>query len=389
MKSLLSKQQRSKMFEAVKFGGATSRNRLVMAPMVTNFAGPDNAITDRQVDYYAERARGGVGTIIVEASVIQKTVRAFERQVGVYDDRFIPGLSQLARAIQAEGAAAVIQLHHAGPKINSKIGLQPVSVSPVAIRDGKVPRQLSFAELRQVPRDFAAAALRAGKAGFDGVELHAAHMYLLSASMSPYTNKRTDAYGGDIHGRTRLTREVIEEIKSALGPEYPVWVRMHGCEALKPGLDLEACQQAATIYAEAGADVIHVSAYTLSTKKIAIAGLVTAVGGGPTKETPPGPFLDYAGAIKEAVDIPVVAVGKLDDPSLAGSAISEGKCDMVALGRQLLCDPYWPVKTQEGREEEIVHCKYCETCHKALYDSTDIFCSQNLNLYGKPRYKTA
>ena len=389
MKADLSKPQKHRMFEPVKFGSVTSKNRIVMAPMVTNFASPKNEVTDRQITYYAERARGGVGTIVVEASVINRAVLAFERQVGVYDDRLLPGLSRLASAIQAEEAVALLQLHHAGPKIKSEIGLQPVSVSTVQIREGSLPRQLSSEELRQVRNDFVTAAHRAYRAGFDGIELHAAHLYMLSASISPYTNKRSDAYGGDVHNRARLTREIISDIKAKLGANYPIWVRINGYETLDPGLSVEESQQVAAIFAEAGADVIHVSAYTLpiEKKKKTKSSLPARVG--LSKDVPPGAYLDYAKAVKEVVDIPVVAVGKLDDPKLAANALSNGKCDLVALARQFLCDPYWVLKVQEDREEEIVHCKYCETCHRALHKGVDIHCAQNLNLYGKPSYKPA
>lgn len=387
MKSGLSEAQKHRMFAPIAFGAVTSRNRIVMAPMVTNFATPDNEVTDHQVTYYAERALGGVGTIVVEASVIHQGVRAFERQVGVYDDRLLPGLSRLADAIHANGAVALMQLHHAGPKINPAIGLECVSVSPVMIREGSVPRQLSSDELRQVRRDFVAAARRARQAGFDGVELHAAHFYMLSASISPYTNRRNDEYGGSIPNRAKLTRETIENIKAELGADFALWVRINGFEAIDPGLTVAESRQVAAIFADAGADVIHVSASVLPTDRTVKPGSGLPAGGGLTKDVPPGPFLDYAGAIKEVVDIPVVAVGKLDDPSLAARALSDGTCDMVALGRQFLCDPHWVRKVQQGREEEIVHCKYCQTCHRALHNNEEIYCAQNLNLYGKPSYK--
>jgi len=387
MKSGLSKEQRHRMFAPIAFGAVTSKNRMVMAPMVTNFATPDNEITDHQVTYYAERALGGVGTIVVEASVIHQGVRAFERQVGVYDDRLLPGLSRLADAIHANGAVALMQIHHAGPKNNPAIGLEPVSVSPVMIREGSMPRQLSSDELRQVRRDFVAAARRARQAGFDGVELHAAHFYLLSASISPYTNRRNDEYGGNVPNRARLTRETIENIKAELGADFPIWVRINGFEALDPGLTVAESRQVATIFADAGADVIHVSAYALPTGRNVSPGMRLPPGGGLSKDVPPGPFLDYAGAIKEAVDIPVVAVGKLDDPSLAARALSDGTCNMIALGRQFLCDPHWVRKVQQGRDKEIVHCIYCQTCHRALHNNEEIYCAQNLNLYGEPSYK--
>ncbi|MBW1962064.1 MAG: NADH:flavin oxidoreductase [Deltaproteobacteria bacterium] len=380
-------QSRLSLFEELRSSNVTFRNRVVMAPMVTNFATADNEITDRQVSYYAERARGGVGTVIVEAAVIHPSVRAFERQVGVYDKRLIPGLSRLASAIRQEGAVALIQLHHAGPKIKTELGLQPVSASSVQIRQGDMPRQLSIMELDQIRKDFTAAARLVFQAGFNGVELHAAHLYLLSAFISPYTNRRDDAYGGDITSRTRLVREIIEDIKESVGSDFLLWVRINGCEALNPGLSVEESAQAAAMLSEAGADAIHVSAYTIAIDSKVKTGLTIPVGSGPCRDTPSGPFLDYAKAIKQAVGIPVVAVGKLDAPAVASEAMTEGKCDMIALGRQLLCDPYWAEKVKDAREGQIVHCNYCNTCHKALHEGKEILCAQNLNLYGKPKYK--
>ena len=375
------------LFQPVIFASITSKNRVVMAPMVTNLANPDDEVTDRQIRYYAERARGGTGTIIVEASSIRHDVKISSRQIGSYDDRFIPGLARLASAIKSEGATAMLQLNHGGPKALPGPGGKIESASPVAILAGNVPRQLTLGELRQIRRDIVVAASRAKKAGFDGVELHAAHLYLFSAFLSPFTNKRADEYGGSVAHRTRLIQETIEEIKTELGGEWPVWVRMHACEALEPGLTLEEGRETAKILSQAGADAIHVSAYTLPINK-KITGLVSIrVGAIPVKDTPPGPFLAYAAAIKRAVNVPVIGVGKLDDPCIAASAVIGGQCDMVALGRQLICDPYWPSKLEKGQEKGIVHCNYCNTCHTAQQRGEEIICSQNLNLVGEPVYK--
>ena len=371
----------------MKFGSVTARNRVVMAPMVTNFASPDDEVTDRQVAFYAERARGGSGTIVVESSPVRRDVRISARQIGSYDDGFISGLARLAHAIQSEGAVALLQLVHGGPKILSSAGLRTESVSAVGIRKGDVPHMLTVTELRHVRREFVSAARRVRLAGFDGLELHAAHFYLLSASLSPFTNKRSDEYGGSIVNRARLTREIVEEIKAELGADYPIWVRINACEAVQPGLDLEEGQQIATILTEAGADAIHVSAYTLPINRKIAAMLKIRVGAIPLKDTPPGPFVDYASAIKRVVNVPVIAVGKLDDPKLAVKALVGGKCDMIALARQLLCDPYWAHKVEDGRAEEIVHCKYCMTCHTAQQRGEDLRCSQNLNLFAEPIYK--
>ncbi len=375
------------LFTPISFASVAARNRIVMAPMVTNFAGPKDEVTDRQVAYYAERAKGGAGTIMIEASSIRHDAGISSRQIGAYDDRFIPGLSQLASAIKSQGALAILQLVHGGPKAWSAHGAPGESASPVSIRVGEIPRQLTAAELRQVRRDFVAAASRAKKAGFDGIELHAAHLYLLSAFLSPYANKRTDDYGGSVAHRARLTRETVEEIKTELGADWPVWVRINACEALEPGLSLEEGQEASKILCQAGADAIHASAYTLPINK-RITGMVQIrVGAIPGKTTPPGPLLPYAAAIKKEVDVPVIAVGKLDDPLLAARAVRDGMCDLVALARQLLCDPYWVSKVKDGRPEEIVHCNYCNACHTAQQRGIDLRCARNLNLFGKPVYK--
>ncbi|MGD8228354.1 MAG: NADH:flavin oxidoreductase, partial [Desulfobacteraceae bacterium] len=375
------------LFRSIDFGSVTARNRVVMAPMLTNFGGPEDGVREHQMKYYAERARGGVGTLIVEASSVRQDARISPRQLGIYHDRFIPGLARLAGAIKREGALAFLQLCHGGPKTFSSAGIKPESISRVGIGYGDEPRMLTRAELRKIRGEFVAASVRARAAGFDGVELHAAHFYLLSASISPFTNQRRDAYGGSIANRARLTREIVEDVKAELGHDYPVWVRINACETLDPGLTLEEGQQVANILAEAGADGIHVSAYTVPMNEAIRKRMKIQVGSIPLQDTPPGPFLPYAAAIRRAVHVPVIGVAKLDDPMIASEALVKGKCDLIALGRQLLCDPYWPGKVQDGRTHEIVHCKYCMTCHTALLKSKEVRCAQNLNLFGKPHYK--
>jgi 2,4-dienoyl-CoA reductase-like NADH-dependent reductase (Old Yellow Enzyme family) len=377
----------SALFKPIRFGSVTAKNRVVMAPTVTNFASPEDEVTDRHVGYYAERAKGGLGTIVVEASPVRSEVRISSRQIGCYDDRFVPGLAKVADAIKTRGALALLQLIHGGPKTLAAAGSRIESISNLAIRKGEFPYPLTAAELRRVCREFVSAASRACRAGFEGVELHAAHLYLLSASISPFTNTRIDEYGGSLANQARLTREIIESIKTELGGQWPVWVRMHAREELQPGLKLEEAQEIAKIFVQAGADAIHVSAYTLPINPKIARMVNIKVGSLPLRDTPPGPFLDYAKAIKQAVPVPVIAVGKLDDPSLAARAVVEGKCDMVALARQLICDPYWSEKVAEGRDGEIVHCNYCNTCHTAQQRGEEIRCSQNLNLCGKPIYK--
>jgi len=377
------------LLEPIRYSGRFARNRVVMAPMVTNFADKDGMVTDQLVSYYAERARGEVGTIVVEAASIGNSVCIAHRQIGAYDDRFIPGLSRLADAIRDGGAVALVQLCHGGPKILTAVGLNTVSVSAVGVRTGDIPRALSIEEFSQVRRDFVSAARRTKAAGFDGVEIHAAHFYLLSAAISPFTNHRSDQYGGSIENRTRLPREVVADIKAAMGNGFSVWVRINACEKMENGLSLEDGVQAAARLSDAGADVIHVSAYATPVAKHAESVLRIPVGGGPQKDSPPGAYLPYAGTVKKTVPVPVVAVGKLDDPEISNTAISDKTCDMIALGRQFLCDPYWVLKIKEGREGDIVHCDYCAACHQALTRGKEIICAKNSNLFGKPSYRSS
>jgi 2,4-dienoyl-CoA reductase-like NADH-dependent reductase (Old Yellow Enzyme family) len=368
------------LFEPVQFAAIEAKNRIVMAPMVTNFADSDDNVTDRQIAFYTERSRGGVGTIVVEAAMVDRGARISKRQIGIYDDRFIPGLNRLAKAIRGAGALALLQVCHGGPKTLPAAGKPATSVSPIGIRKSDVPAVLSIADLGQVRSGFVDACRRAHQAGFDGVELHAAHFYLLGASISPFTNHRTDGYGGSTANRTRLTREIIQDIKAVVSSDFPVWVRINACESIPSGLSLDEGCRVARLLTEAGADVIHVSAYTLPINKKIQAFMNIPVGAIPVHDTPPGPFLDYAATIKEAIDVPVVAVAKLDDPDLAAGAVATGKCDFVALARQMLCDPNWPQKVRQRQLEKIIHCKYCMTCHTAQQRGERIRCAQNENL---------
>jgi 2,4-dienoyl-CoA reductase-like NADH-dependent reductase (Old Yellow Enzyme family) len=375
----MSSQPLSVLFEPVQFAAIEAKNRIVMAPMVTNFASNDDTITDRHIDYYTKRARGGVGTVVVEAAMVERVARISKRQIGIYDDRFIKGFSRLTKAIRGAGALALLQVCHGGPKTLPEAGMPVASVSPIGVRKGDIPGELTIADLNKVRRRFVDACRRARRAGFDGVELHAAHFYLLGASISPFTNCRRDDYGGSIANRTRLTREIIRDIKESIGADFPVWVRINACESVAPGLNLEEGCRVASMLAEAGADAVHVSAYTLPINKKIKPTMNIPVGAIPVHSTLPGPFLDYAEAIKEVVDVPVVAVAKLDAPDLAAAAVADGKCDFIALGRQMICDPEWAKKVKQRQLEKIRHCKYCMTCHTAQQRGEPIWCAQDKN----------
>jgi 2,4-dienoyl-CoA reductase-like NADH-dependent reductase (Old Yellow Enzyme family) len=204
----------TKLFEPTKIGRVELRNRLVMPPMNTNYAAGDGSITQRGIEYYRERARGGVGLVIVEGAFVHPLARGLNNQISLTNDDKIPGLSKLSRAIHAEGAKAAIQLFHAGRQVSSLvIGAQPVSASDVPCKlVGETPRPLSLGEIEETIEVFAEATRRIRDAGFDLVEIHAAHGYLVNQFLSPLTNLRKDKYGGDFAGRTRFLLEIIQRI---------------------------------------------------------------------------------------------------------------------------------------------------------------------------------
>jgi 2,4-dienoyl-CoA reductase-like NADH-dependent reductase (Old Yellow Enzyme family)/thioredoxin reductase len=348
----MSHKQFPKLFEPGLIGSLELKNRLVMPPMATNYATEDGEVTQRQIDYYEERAKGGVGLIIVEFSVVDSPIgKGTMRQIVIDHDRFIPALSKLAAAIKRHGAKAAIQIHHAGRQTSSKItGLQPVAPSPIPLPGGEPPRELTSDEIAALIVRFAEAADRAKKAGFDGVEIHGAHGYLISEFLSPLSNHRQDAYGGSIENRARFLLEVIKAIRVKVGRDYPVWCRLSAIEiGADGGITVEETQTVAQQAEKAGVDAIHVSAHTVGPARR------------PPMAQPPCSFVPLAEAVKKVVSVPVIAVGRIP-PEFAEEVIRDGKADFVSMGRELLVDPYLPQKAESGKPEDIRPCICCLTC---------------------------
>jgi 2,4-dienoyl-CoA reductase-like NADH-dependent reductase (Old Yellow Enzyme family)/NADPH-dependent 2,4-dienoyl-CoA reductase/sulfur reductase-like enzyme len=324
------------------------RNRVVMAPMLSRLSNPNGVVSQKQIDYYAERAKGGAGLIIVEYSYIDELEsKAHPAQLGVYDDQLIPGLGDLTEAIQERGAKVVLQICHAGRSTSSRfMGRQPIAPSAVPGPTGEMAREMSVAEIDAVIAAFAEAARRAKLAGFDGVELHSTHGYLMAQFMSPYTNRRTDAYGRD---RALFALKTLAEVRSRVGKDYLVGCRMTACEFIDGGLTLAEAQAFARRMEEAGIDYLHVSAAIPETAHHSIMSMYL----------PKGYLLHLAAAIKEVVRIPIIAVGALHDPALAEKALEDGKADLIAMGRALLADPALPGKLASGHAEDIRTCLRC------------------------------
>lgn len=341
----------AKLNDSIEIGNVYVKNRFALPPMVSNKSTLKGEVTNYLLDHYERRAAGGTGLIIVEASAIAWEHRIGRRNIGIHDDAMIPGLKQLADVIKKHGAAAFIQINHAGAK--SGVATRFVGPSNVPILKGKIPEMLTHDEMEQITHWFVEAARRAKEAGFDGVEIHGAHYYLLSTFLSSSTNKRTDQYGGGIEEKARFLVEIIQEMRKALG-DYAIIVRINGIENVEDGITMEEGVEIAQILERAGVDAIHTScvvdpAYNPDIKAI------FGEGDAP-KELDGFPFdccLPSSSAMKKKVKIPVIGVGMVRDEALARRAVEEGHCDIIAVGRGMLADSEFAFKILNGRGNTI------------------------------------
>ena len=329
------------------------KNRIVMAPMTTNWAPDDGTISQKMTDYWEARAKGGVGLIIFEAVTIDAAFPYIIRTVGLWDDKLIPSFKRFVDAMHAHGAKVAPQIMHPGPESFSWLkGVQPVGPSPVVCKThGQVCRELTLEEIKTIVEQFGEAARRAREAGCDAMEFHAAHSYMLAGSfLSPLRNKRTDAYGGTIDGRLRFLLEVMESIRSKAGADFPVILRISGDEHLPGGRDILDSQYITPKLVAAGVDAFHISGGVVPDVYWRVL---------PCIGTQPGFNVPAAAAVKQVVDVPVMVVGRINDPQLAEDILVKGYADMVVMGRALLADPELPNKARGGSIEDIAPCTSC------------------------------
>lgn len=333
------------LFEPIRINTMEIKNRWAMAAMGTGLCvGMEGYVSQRVKDYYATRAKGGVGLIIMETVMVDwETGRNTDAVMCIDDDRFIPGQSELVEAIQEHGTKVAIQLLHAGNE--ARIPGEKLAPSAIPHRTG-TPRELTKDEIIWLVSRYADAAERAKRAGYDAIELHGAHRYLIAQFLSPETNKRQDEYGGDVVGRARFLVEILRAIREKVGPDYPVWTRMNAREdGIENGLALEDGQRIARMAQEAGADAIDVSGWG--------------------KDAPgqkPGDLLPLAKVIKQVVSVPVMAVGGRITPELAEQALEDNMTDIVMIGRGLIADAEYVKKVAQGKEEDIRPCISCWEC---------------------------
>ena len=360
------------LLEQLVVKGMELRNRLVMPPMVTNFASKDGELTKKMIDYYSERARGGAALIIVEMSYPHPTGKGFPCMLGIYSDAFIPGLNELAEAIKSHGACAALQIGHAGRQTSSDISGHAI-VAPSAIPSKgtvEMPKEMSIQEIQEIVHAFGNAAVRAKRAGFDAVELHGTHGYLLNEFLSPYTNKRTDAYGGSFENRLRFPLEVIKEVRSKIGETYPLIFRLCANEYTEggEGISLDLAKKIAPRLVETGINILHITGGIHETRDHIVQPLYYSQG-----------YHAYlAEGIKQVVAAtPVITAGSITDPYMADQILEEGKADLIAVGRGLIADPMFLKKTKGGRVEEIRRCIRCNECVGRLRSGCRISCTVN------------
>jgi 2,4-dienoyl-CoA reductase-like NADH-dependent reductase (Old Yellow Enzyme family)/thioredoxin reductase len=361
-----------KLFEPITIRGMTLKNRIIMPPMQVNLGFRNS----RAQAYFVERARGGVAAIITPATSVDSFIsdEAWKRAGGAA--RFVNGTRLLVDAVHNAGAKVGIQLWH-GNYLPQGIGMVDRQGQPVAPSPREEMRELTVDEIHSIALKFALAAVGAKLAGFDFVELHGAHGYLLSQFFSPVFNRRTDEYGGDLAGRMRFALECVSTMRTAVGDDYPIFFRIGAWEDVADGIKTEQAVEFAAELEGAGVDVIDVSV-----------GHVSEPGSGasPGPDKPMGTFVHLAEAIKKKVTVPVAAVGRLNTPDIAEAILADGKADLVAIGRQLIADPFWPKKVAAGQTEDIVPCLSCNVCLDTVFTTREPKCSVNASLGKEEEY---
>ena len=376
-----------------RIGPLELRNRIIVTAMGVNLAEPDGTCGQRIRAFHEEQARGGVGLVNIGVAGVAWPIGGNEpAQVAISDDRFIPGIAAMADAVHRHGAKLSLQLHHGGfvspedmksgrplwvpsfpeaPKkdITEMWLLEEIASSPAPQIKSVDFKVLTAEDIHTVVQQFAAAAVRAKRAGADGVEIHGGHGYLLSSFISPHSNKRTDEYGGSLENRVRFLLEVLRAVRAAVGPDFAMWCKLDSREVgTEGGITIEDAKRTARMVQDAGANAITVTAYHDPSQGKLHCG----------SHTPeePGCNLPFAAAIKSAVGIPVIASGRVE-PEVGDAHIAEGSIDFVAMGRKLLADPHLPSKLAAGKPEDVLPCIYCYTCISAIYLQEQVRCAVN------------
>jgi len=357
------------LFTPYRIRNLELKNRIVMPGLASFLFESDGSVTDQTIEHYRRRAAGGPAMIITEACAVSPEGIVSLHQPRIYEDRFTEGFSKIAAAIRSEGTVPALQIHHGGRQTSAKViqrdPLAPSDLPCPAIRGKVVP--LTLDGIQELVRKFGEAAHRAAEAGFELIEIHGAHGYLINQFLSGYSNVRTDRYGGDTAGRTRFAIEVVSEIRQRLGREFPLSFKISAQEFVPGGLTVDESIEILKLLAEAGIDVVQVSAGNDATPEWICQPMFMKK----------ACLADSAATIRKAVKIPVMAVGRINDPVIADRIISEEMADLVCIGRGLLADPDMPNKAKSGRLSEIRSCIACNTCMQSIFRKGRVECRVN------------
>ena len=357
------------LFSEIEINGMQLKNRIVMTATHLGYATPEGEVSDRLVEFYLQRAKGGVGLIIVGGCPVDDHV-SMTNMIRIDDDRYLPGLKRLTKTVKASGVKLGVQIYQAGRYVHSSMigGRKPVSASAVRSKlTGEIPEALDLEEIPKVQDQFVRAALRVKEAGFDAVELHGSAGYLVSQFLSPLTNLREDVYGGSVENRMRFGVELVEKIRNAVGPDFPVMMRLAGNEFMEGGNALIEAALFAKELEKAGVDLFNV---TVGWHESRVPQLTMFV--------PRSCFVYTAQCIKSAISAPVLACNRINDPLLAENIIQEGSADLIAMTRALIADPDLPNKALEGRGDLIYHCVACnQGCFDNIFKSKPATCLVN------------
>lgn len=339
------------LFEPIKIGSMELKNRLVVPAMSTLTATPEGASTEQFIAYHERKAKGGWGLIITEYYGVAPHVGFFPAMLGIWNDELVENHRQLTDRVHAAGAKIAAQISHSGRETYIAVSDENLAApSPYSDVSGtKRPRELQIPEIKKIIGQYGDTALNLKRAGFDAVEIYAAHGYLISEFLSKYSNKRTDEYGGTLENRMRFLLEIIADVRSKVGPDYPVMVRLSTVEYVPGGLSIAESRVIAQKLEEAGVDAIDCSQgiFTVSQNIVEPMMMENAV------------FADNAAKIKEVVNIPVMTAGRINEACLAESVLKAGKADLIGMGRASLADPDFPIKVREGRLDDIRYCIGC------------------------------
>jgi len=356
------------LFTPIDINGMELKNRIVMTAMHLGYT-PEGKVTDRLIDFYALRAKGGVGLIIVGGCVIDE-YGGMSSMISIHDEQYVPGLKKLVDAVKGNGAKIAAQLYQAGRYTHSAMigGRKPFSASAVRSRlTGETPRALDIEEIPGVQDRFAEAADRAKRAGFDAVEVLGSAGYLISQFLSPVTNKREDRYGGLLENRMRFGVEVMEKVRNAVGPDYPIIVRLAGNDFMEGGCTNVEAGIFAEALEKAGVDLFNITGGWHETRVPQL-----------TMNVPRGAYVYLAQGIKARVKKPVLASNRINDPEMAEEILRNGEADMVTIARGLLTDPDLPRKAQEGSGHLIYHCIACnQGCFDEIFSLRPAACLVN------------